>query len=199
MRKFFVVIIAILTTAVPAGSENARIQVLALQASTASFDLAEEQPSHEILRKYLNTKWLNSWKRPPELQIIDTDVFFQNVQLTEESKTAKFLKELVIDSDSNAPQLLLIYLLRQSPERFVDFELGRINYILNLELTDLNTKRTVSEQTIPISLPAERDMSLFCLESSAVASACRAKYLLDGLRLIDNELSTFFAAINNRI
>lgn len=153
----------------------------------------EEMPlfgpmSEKALHAFLSQAVAASNSEQTSVQIIDETLYLSAFIDFGDLRSGELIKN-VVGRYSDEIDTLILYTVNQTIDVDTLFELARITYQIDIEITGISNDTLLAAQSYNLTSPPDADLSDVCAERTAAAEICRVEDLKSKLASIETSVS----------
>ena len=149
--------------------------------------------NENVLHSFLSQTVANSSTEEAGVQIIDETLYLAGFIDFGDLRSSNLIKDAV-GRYSDEIDLLILYTVNQTIDVDRQFELARITYQIDIEITRVSTNTLLASQSYNLTSPPNADLSDVCAYKTTAAEICRAEDLKSKLVRIESSFSSMAQA-----
>ena len=144
--------------------------------------------SEKVLHTFLSQAVAASSTEETSVQIIDETLYLSAFIDFGDFRSSELIKNAV-SRYSDEIDTLILYTVDQTIDVDMLFELARITYQIDIEITRITNDTLLAAQSYNLASPPEEDLSDVCAEKTTAAEICRVEDLKSKLTSIEASVS----------
>lgn len=144
--------------------------------------------SEKVLHAFLSQAVAASSTEETSVQIIDETLYLSAFIDFGDFRSSELIKNAV-SRYSDEIDTLILYTVDQTIDVDLLFELARITYQIDIEITRITNDTLLAAQSYNLASPPEADLSDVCAEKTTAAEICRVEDLKSKLASIEASVS----------